>query len=160
MGNARLEEHKIVIKLLILSQCIIRQRSRTGVVSYYHRVRRLASLSVTKLGSHISWERFDLEPPNFTRISILTYSTATLDMASLFTSSRKLSWTKSSKIQPSVASDGISRERFKRGSWDFTHLSGSITLTNMLDMTSWAASGQLQNATKYRTKWSRRPRVE
>ena len=64
-----------------------------GVFPYWHRVRRpaLSLLSfVTKWGSHISRERFDLEQPNFTRTFKHVGSTTTPDKTSLYTSSRKL----------------------------------------------------------------------
>ena len=48
-----------------------------------------------------------------------------------------------------MASGGISPERFEQGSRNFTKLSWTIRLTNLLDMTPEAASGRLQNATKY-----------
>ena len=57
-----------------------------------------------------------------------------------------------SKMPLPTASGGISRERFKLGSRSFWRLSGTIGLTNMLDVTSLAASGLLQNAVNYCTK--------
>ena len=45
-----------------------------------------------KVSSHISQERFDIESPNFTRISTLMKSTITPDMTSPATCSRQLSW--------------------------------------------------------------------
>ena len=110
--------------------------------------RRLLSLSITKWAARTSQERFNLESPQSTWISIPTYSTATPDMTTLTTSGRKLSW-KLSKIWPLVVLGGICREQFKQGSPIFTHLSGTIGLTNLLDTTSLAASSQLQNAIKY-----------
>ena len=68
----------------------------------------------TKPAARISREPFDLESPNFTRTSILTYYIATPDMQSLTTSCQKLSQ-KMSKMLPSMASAGISREQFKQG---------------------------------------------
>ena len=59
---------------------------------------------------------------------------------------------KQSKIPPLMALGGISWERFKRGSPNFTHLSRTISLTKLLDTISLAASGRLQNAIKYCTK--------
>ena len=47
--------------------------------------------SITEWTARISQERFYLELPNFTLTSIPTYSTVTLDKASLATSGRKLS---------------------------------------------------------------------
>ena len=48
----------------------------------------------------------------------------------------------------------LSSEQFKRGPRNFTTLSGTVSPTNLPvpDMTSLAASGQLQNATEYGTK--------
>ena len=54
-------------------------------------------------------------------------------------------------MPPPTASDGISRERFKRGPRNFTTLSGTIGLTNLLGRKSLATSSRLQNATIYRT---------
>ena len=56
-----------------------------------------------------SHEPFDLESLYFTRTSILTYSTATPDMMTSWTTSfRKLSWKKNiSKVPPLVASSRI-----------------------------------------------------
>ena len=56
------------------------------------------------------------------------------------------------KIVENTACGGLSRERFKGGSRNFTHLSRTIGLTNLLDTTSLAASSRLQNAMKYCTK--------
>ena len=61
-----------------------------------------------------------------------------------------------SKMQPQTASDGISRERFMRGSPNFTRLSGITGTTNLLDMTSLVTSGRLQNAIKHWTKVMRK----
>ena len=44
----------------------------------------------------------------------------------------KLIW----KMPPPITSDRISPERFKRGSQNFTHLSGTINLINTPDITS------------------------
>ena len=104
-------------------------------------VRRRHS-SITKWAAQIFRERFDLESPNFIRESILTHSTATPNMTSPTTSCQKLMWKKCL----------TSQERFKWGSPHFAHLSGTICLTNLLDMTALAASNQLQNAIKYYTK--------
>ena len=67
-----------------------------GVLPYFHRVRQPASSSslslfITKWGSRISRERFDLESPKFTRTFIPVGSTTTPDMTSPCTSRRKLS---------------------------------------------------------------------
>ena len=78
---------------------------------FWHRVRRPAlslssSLSfITKWGSRISRERFDLELPNFTGSFMSVGSTTTRDMTSLCTSGRKL-WTfeKGPKMTPPTAS--------------------------------------------------------
>ena len=53
---------------------------------------------------------------------------------------------KLSKMLPPLILDQISWERFKRGSRNFTALSGTTSLTNLPDMSSLAASSQLQNA--------------
>ena len=57
-----------------------------------------------------------------------------------------------SKMPPRTASGGISRERFKRGSPNFTRLSGTTVPTNQPDMTPLITSGRLQNSIKYCTK--------
>ena len=51
-----------------------------------------------------------------------------------------------------TASGGISLERFKRGSPNFTHSSWTSGPTNRPDMTSLAASNRLQNTIKYCTE--------
>ena len=56
-------------------------RSRTAGAD--QRTPASSSSSVTKWGSRISRDRFDIESPGFTRISIQTYPTATPDMMSL-----------------------------------------------------------------------------
>ena len=48
-----------------------------------------------------------------------------------------------SKIPPPTASGGISPERFKVGSRNFTHLSRTIGLINLLERTSLAVSGRM-----------------
>ena len=73
-------------------------------------------------------------------------------MMSLSISGRKLLRKKLLKMPSLMASDGISREQFKRGSLDFMHLSGRIGLTNLLDITSQTVSDRLQNAIKYCTE--------
>ena len=55
-------------------------------------------------------------------------------------------------MPPPIASGRIYGERFKRGSRNFTNLSGTDSLTNLLDTSLLAASGRLQNAIKYCTK--------
>ena len=55
-------------------------------------------------------------------------------------------------MPPQTASDGISRERFKGGSLNFTRLSLTTSPTKLPDMASLVASGLLQNAIKYCTK--------
>ena len=56
---------------------------------------------------------------------------------------------KLSKIPLQMTSGQISREPFERWSRNFTHLSGTISLTNLPDMTPLAAAGRLQNTNKY-----------
>ena len=51
-----------------------------------------------------------------------------------------------------TASGGMFREGFKRGSPNFTWVSGTIGPPNLPDMTSLVVSGRLQNANKYCTK--------
>ena len=67
------------------------------------RIRWHRRSSVTKWVAHISWEWFDLETPNLTRISIPTYSEATPDMKSLATFGQRLSW----KTVENATSDGF-----------------------------------------------------
>ena len=64
---------------------------------------------------------------------------------------------KPSTMPPQMASVGISQERFKRGSPNFTRLLGTTGSINLPDMTSLVASGRLQNAIKYCTKVVERP---
>ena len=54
-------------------------------------------------------------------------------------------------MPPPMASDGISRERFKQRSRNFLHLSGTIGLISLPDVTSLAivSRPQNQNAIKY-----------
>ena len=100
----------------------------------------------------VSCERFDLEPPNFVGTSIPTCFTVPSDMTSLTASGRKLSQKKPSKMPHPTASGGISQESFRhtyRGTI-------SPTMTKLMSTTSLAASGQLQNATKYTQKCVKR----
>ena len=55
---------------------------------------------------------------------------------------------------------GISQELFKLGPRNFTHLLRISGLTNMPEMTSLAASGQLQNVIKYCTELCKAPDKE
>ena len=64
--------------------------------------------SQTRWADRVSQERFDLESPNFTRTSTLTYSTSTPDMASLAPSGWKLSQKKLLKMPPQTALRRIS----------------------------------------------------
>ena len=57
---------------------------------------------------------------------------------------------------PRRTSGGVYREWLKIGSQNGTRLLGTIGLTNLLDLTSLAASGRLQNAIKYCTKVTKR----
>ena len=62
------------------------------------------------------------------------------DMTSLTTSGRTLStFEKRSKIPPQTASGEVPRERFKRGSPNFTQMSVTTGPTNLSDMTSLVA---------------------
>ena len=72
------------------------------------------------------------------------------DVNSYFQS--ELSWKKLFKLPPPTAFDRISWEQSKRGSPNCTHLSGTIGLTNLLNMTWLTSSCRLQNAIKYCTK--------
>ena len=56
-----------------------------------------------------------------------------------------------SEMPPPTDLGHISRERFKRGSRNFKHLSETISTTNMSYITSPAAPCRLQNANKYCT---------
>ena len=65
----------------------------------------------------------------------------------------------SSKMSPQMASGGISRERFKRGSPNFTQkLSRTTSPKNLPDTTSLVTSGRVQNPIKYCTKVMRKTR--
>ena len=59
---------------------------------------------------------------------------------------------KTTENSASTALGRIYPERFKRGSRNCTHLSGTVSLIYLLDMTWLAASSRLQNAFKYCTK--------
>ena len=79
-----------------LNSLLFLGKAPNGVLPYCHRVRRPASLSslplfVTKWGSRISRERFDVESPYFTRTFMPVGSTIAPDITSLSTSGRKLS---------------------------------------------------------------------
>ena len=63
---------------------------------------------------------------------------------------------KPSKMPPYTASGVISREKFMRGSPNFTRLSGTNVHKNLPDMTSLISSGRLQNAIEYWTKVMRK----
>ena len=117
-------------------------------------VRRLSS-TIMKWVARISGERFELESSNFTKTCTPTCCAITSDMTSLAASDWKLSRKKPWwKMPPPTALGGISRERFKRGSPNSTHLSETIGNTKLPDshMASLAASGRLQSAIKYCTK--------
>ena len=87
---------------------------------------------------------FNLESSNLARTSMPADSTDLLDMTSPATSGRHLwKFRKRSKVPPPTALGWISGEQFKRGSRNFTHFSGTASLTNLPDMTSVAASGRL-----------------
>ena len=78
------------------------------------------------------------------------YSQTKFDVTSYFRS--EVVEEKTSKMLPVTTTGGISRERLKRGSGNFTHISGANILTNVLVMTSLAASNRLQNTIKCGTK--------
>ena len=95
-----------------------------------------------------------MKPQNFTRTSVPIHCTAVTRYDG--TSYLRLElWKlreKDLKMPPLMASGRISPEWYKRGSQNFTHLSGTANLTNLRNMTSLAASGLPQNATKCCTK--------
>ena len=72
----------------------------------------------------------------------VVYSRIGYDVNSYFRS--EVITEKLTKVPPTTASGQISRAQFKRGY--FAALSGSISLTNTLDMAQLAASSRLQNA--------------
>ena len=101
--------------------------------------------------SRISRERFDPESQNFST-NVYTnkiYHNTGYDVTICFRSEGILNIL--SKMPPPTASGTISREKFKRGSRNFTDLSGTIGPTNLPDMASLAVSGR-QNLIKYCTK--------
>ena len=116
----------------------LNSHARYDVTGYF----RLAVIEVEKrLCGRKSWEPFELELPHFTGISTPTCPTFPLDTKSLTSSGQKLQ----RKTFENAASDGlggISRERFKWGSLNFTQLSGITAPTNLPDMTSLVASGR------------------
>ena len=131
---------------------ITKQKKKTSPVHLVDDRCTPASSFVTKWASRISPERLDLASPNFTRTSTPVRSITTPDMTSLTTSSWQLSkFKKRSKMSSQTASCEIPRERFKRGSPNFTRLSGTTGPTNLSDMIPLAASGWRQNAIKYCT---------
>ena len=108
--------------------------------------RRRCRSSVTKCGSRISPEFFDLASPNFARTSILTCST--LVLVTIYFRSEVIA----KKPAKMMALGGISWERFVWGPSDFKGILGTIGPTKLPDMPSLATSGQLQKAIKYCTK--------
>ena len=84
----------------------------------------------------------------------LTYIGAGYDVTTHFRSEATAK--KLSKMPPPAASGRIAREWFKRGSPNFTRLSGTIGPRNLPDMTSLVTSGLLWNAIKYCTKVMRK----
>ena len=113
--------------------------------------------SITNWASRIILERFDLESPNSIRASVPVQSHHTgYDVTSYFRSDVVANQT--AKMPPPISSGQISQELFKRGSQNFTYLLGTNSFANLLDMTSIAASGRLQNAIKYSTKMRKKSR--
>ena len=69
------------------------------------------------------------------------------------------------EMPPPTALGRILGERFKRAQQNFTHFLGTVSLTNLPDMTPLAASGRLKNATQLKAaqncvKWVRPGRVK
>ena len=78
-----------------------------------------------------------------------TLSKTTSDMMSPAASGHHLSKLEKWWEMPNLmAFSRICSERFKRGSHNFTESSGTVSPTNLPDMTSLAASDRLQNAVK------------
>ena len=109
--------HQLVGLLVVICQSSIRA---IGISSA--NVRSFVRSFGTKSAPRISRKLFELDSPNFIGTSTLSLSTALPDITSLPTSGRKL-WWKTVEYTPPTASIGISRERFNRGSWNFTSLS-------------------------------------
>ena len=123
-----------------------------GWPAYAGVVRPSVRPSVTKWGSRISRERFDLGSPNFTGSSIPINSTAKSEITLVTISGLKLSQKKTAENATSHDFESNFSRTIQRGLPNFTRLSGTIGLTNVTDMTPLAASGRLQNAIKYSTK--------
>ena len=104
--------------------------------------------SQTVSAAQISGELFDLASPNFRRTSTPTCPTATPDITPLTTSGRKLP---RKKTVENAACDGFwwNVSRTFKAKEDHKILQTCRGLTNLLEMTSLAASGRLQNAIKY-----------
>ena len=86
-------------------------------------------------------EYFHVRIINFARISILTYCIPPHRIMTSLTTSGRSYHEKTGKNATSNGFGIIFRERLKRGSRNFTHLSGTIGLKNLLDMTALATSG-------------------
>ena len=96
----------------------------------------------------ISQKPFDPDSPNLSDIHTdIVYSHTGYDDVIIYLQSGVIA-KKLSKIPPPTALGGISRERFKLGSLNFTHLSRTFGLIHALEMTSLAASGPLKNVIK------------
>ena len=93
--------------MLVLRSLIKRQNAPNGLLPYCHRFRRpaLSSLFVTKWGSRICRDRFDLESRNLTGAFKSVGYTNTPDMTSPYTSRWKISTLeKGPKMAPPTAS--------------------------------------------------------
>ena len=77
--------------------------------------------------SQIIWLQLNIESPNFARTSTPTYPKAKMDVHTPPTTSGRhlLKFKKSPKMLHPKSLDQISQERFKRGSQNFTPISGS-----------------------------------
>ena len=127
------------------------------------RLRHVRSFD-TKSAPRIYRKTFDLESPNLLLLvhTGIVYSDVGYDVGIYFRS--EVITKKLLKIPPQAALGGISRERFKLRSRNFTHLSSTTCSTNLLETTSSAAFGLLQNVIKHCTKCEKtgpaRQRVE
>ena len=132
------------------------QSKWTGHTSFYYRVCWLASslLFITKWAAQISRERFERGPPNFTDLSWTIGLTNMPDNTLLAASSRLWNVIKyctqvhktGPKLSHLTAHGRISPEWFKKGLQNFTSLSGTVSPTNLPDMTSLASSSRLQKS--------------
>ena len=109
---------------------------------------RPVSSFITKWGTRISQQRFDLESPKFyTNLHTgRVYNHTRYDITIYFR--LEVIAKKQAQMPPQMASGESSRERFKRRSRNFTCLSATTGPTNWPDITLLVASGGLQNAIK------------